>query len=128
MLGHDALNTGVPGDVADEDRLVIQQKLTHALVGPSIEEVLEPRVLRPVIWEVDQEGLLDVVLQVAAFTNLCKAVVEGPRLGDVPEGVDKVVGISLNVEIMPTQVILELRLEGFPTVGYLSLGGAHMSM
>ena len=120
--------------------------MTHALVGPSIEEVLEPRVLRPVIWEVDQEGLLDVVLQVAAFTNLCKAVVEGPRLGDVPEGVDKVVGISLNVEIMllpqrvksrqlmdvhrfcQLQVILELQLVDFPTVGYLSLGGAHMSM
>ena len=100
MLRHGALNTGVPGDVADQDRLVIKQKVAHALICPSIEEVLKPRVLRPVIWEVYQEGLLDVVFEVAAFSNLCKAVVEGPRLGDVPEGVDKVVGISLNVEIM----------------------------
>ena len=36
MLGGDASHTGVAGDMGNEHRLIIQQKLTQPLVGPSI--------------------------------------------------------------------------------------------
>ena len=42
MLGHCALHAGVPGDVADEHRLVVEQVLSKPIVGPSIEKVLQP--------------------------------------------------------------------------------------
>ena len=38
---------------------------------------------------------------VAAWLDLSKSVVEGSGLGDIPQGVDKVIGITFNVEVMP---------------------------
>ena len=48
----------------------------------------------------NQDGLLDVIRQVSSWLDLCKSVVESSCLGDIPQGVDKVVGITFDVEVM----------------------------
>ena len=109
MLGHDPVNTGVSGHMTYDNLLVIHQVLAHALIRPIVDELLESDIIRPIIWIVHQNGLLDVVGEVATLFDLCKSVVKGPTLGQEPERIDKMTCISLNVEIMSFPKVVETR-------------------
>ena len=79
MLGHDSIDTGVSGDVADQ-HLFVHQILAHTLICPVVDQLLEGDVFRPVIWVWHEDGLLDMVHQIATFFDLSIAVVESPGL------------------------------------------------
>ena len=100
MFGGCAIDRDVPGYVANQDRFVVHQILAQSRVCPAIEEVLEVGNFWPVIWKWDQDWLLDVVRQIASWLDLGKSVVESSGLGHIPQGVDKVVGIPFDVEVM----------------------------
>ena len=99
MFGGCAIDHSVPGDVADQDWFVIQV-LAQSSIRRPIEEILEVGDLWPVIRKRYQDWLLDVVRQIATWLDLCKSVVECPGLRDIPQGVDEVVGISFDVEVV----------------------------
>ena len=100
MLGGCVVHHCVPGDVAHQHWLVIHEVLSQTCVGPAIEEILQIGDLWPIIWEGDQDGQLDVIREVAPWLDLSKSVVKGSGLGDIPQGVDEVVGITFHVEVM----------------------------
>ena len=76
MFGHDPIRTGIAGDVADENLLVIHQVLAHSLIRPIVDELLQGHIIRPVIQVRHQYWLLDMIRQVAAFFDLCISVVK----------------------------------------------------
>ena len=49
MFGRDPVNAGVPGDMACQKWLVVHEVLRKALVGPSVDELLERGITVPVI-------------------------------------------------------------------------------
>ena len=100
VFGHHPIDAGVPGHMTHQELFVIQQVLTHALVGPVVDKLLQRHIIWPVIWVWNQDGLLDMVREVAAFLDFSKAVVKSSALRQQPQGVDKVAGVSLNIEIM----------------------------
>ena len=90
----------VPGHMANEDFLVIHQVLSHALICPSVDQLLKGDVVRPIIWVWYKYGLLYVICEVTALFDFSKAVMKGPALRQKPQRIDKVASISLNIEIM----------------------------
>ena len=100
VLGHGPVHTCVPGDVTDQNGFVIKEILTETRVGPSIVEVLETCVFRPIIRKFNQDWLLDVISEKTSFLDLCKPVVEGSRLREVPKCIDEMVGATLGIEVV----------------------------
>ena len=140
MLGCDALHTCVSGNVAYQRWLVIHQVLPQTRVGP--EQVLKACVVRPIVRIRDQYGSLNVVTEVSSWLDFSKSVMKCSRSGQVPQCVDKVVGISLDasstvdadlaVDVYPlprpAPGILGLQLVDLPRVGCSSPAVGRMSM
>lgn len=91
-LGRDAFNPSVSGDVAYQHWFVVHQVLAKTRVGPSIEQVLG------IVRVGHNDGLFNVIPQVSSFLDFRKLVMECPRLGEVPQRVDEVIGVSLHIE------------------------------
>ena len=105
MFGHHPVNASVAGHVADQDLFVLHQVLAHALVCPVVDELLKGHIIWPFIRVGHQDGLLDMIREVASLLDFSKAVVKGSAFLQKPQGVDKVAGISLNIEIMLLPII-----------------------
>ena len=73
MFCHHSINAGVSCHLAYQDLLVIHQVLSHTLVCPVVDELLEGHVSRPVIWIGHQDGLLDMIGEVAAFLDFLRS-------------------------------------------------------
>ena len=100
VLGGDPVNSGVAGNVGDQDGFVIEQVLSKAFIGPSIHQGLDCGVFRPVLWKVNQQRNLNMIGKVAPGLDLRVAVMEGSALGQVPKCVHEVVGVPLDIEVM----------------------------
>ena len=100
MLRHFTFNAGIPGDMAYQYLLVVQQVLPHALIGPIVHQLLEGHIVRPIIRKWNQDGLLHMICEVSSFTDFCKAIVKCSALGLKPQRVDKMICIALGVQIM----------------------------
>ena len=77
MLRCNSTHTSVPGHVADKDSLVVHEVLSHTLVGPVVDEILEFDIIWPVIRVGNQNWHLDVINQVSILFDLCETVVTG---------------------------------------------------
>ena len=61
VLGCNAIDDGVPCDMGYENLFVIHEVLSHALVGPIVDEVLELDIFRPIIRKRHQDRHLNMV-------------------------------------------------------------------
>ena len=78
MLRSNAIHTR--DHMADEDSLVIHEILSHALVGPVVDEILEFDIIRPVIRVRNQDRHLNMINEIAVLFDLSKSVVESSGL------------------------------------------------
>ena len=100
VFGCHSSEVGVPRDVRDKDGFVVNEVSATAFISPAIQQALKCGVFRPCVWEVDQERLLHSVRQIASLLDLSESVVKGPALRVVPESVDEMVRIALDIEIV----------------------------
>ena len=100
VLGCNPIQLCVPCDVHDKNGFVIDEVAATAFIGPTIQQALKCGVFRPGVWEVDQERLLHRVRQIASLLDLSESVVKGSALRVVPEGVDEMVRIALDIEVV----------------------------
>ena len=61
VLCCNAINDGVPRGMAYENLLIIHEILSHALVGPIVDELLELDIFRPIIRIRHQDRHLNMV-------------------------------------------------------------------
>ena len=80
VLRCNAIHTSVSGHVADEDSLVVHDVLSHTLVGPVVDEILEFDIIWPVIRVGNQNRHLGMINQVSILFDLRESVVESSCL------------------------------------------------
>ena len=75
-LGGYPVNSGVAGNVGDQDGFVIEQILSKSFIGPTVHQRLDGGVFRPVMWKVNQQRNLNMIGKVASGLDLRISVVE----------------------------------------------------
>lgn len=119
VLGDQPIHLCFLFEMAHSCFLLVHEVLAQILIRPGIDEVLERYFFLAVGREINVYGHLYMVLEEAV------PVCEGSGLSDQPEGVHKVAGVALDIEIMLLPDCLQSRkavkINGFTGLDFLEL-------